>query len=363
MSRRKNKKQISFEIVLEKYSLGDYTNASILLKKAKIKSDEAGHAKQLRIALNLQLAFQYFEKHFYESAIKYSRANREMQAKEGFPFSFEKHDVLAGISHLYLGNFSEAEKYLSHTLENENTKGFYFYYMLAHLFRGDYVKTKTIAQFKKELPETVNNLSENKQLFLQAMFYLQKDNKAGAIKTLQDIKAVSHSQKVNLNAIVSFLTNKKITQSSSLQALYKALFKFNLDENERNYLSKFPILQKNTEPVVKISSVSQIKTAIKALCEIGKPMSETIFAASLKIFHDQAQTIIKTIVLQNLESRSRRYTRALPRSIIENPMMNMFSDVDTIEPIIRGMRLSQTFGSLGGGFGTISGLAIIWEIA
>ena len=282
MSKRKTKKQISFEIVLEKYSLGDYTNASILLKKAKIKSDEAGHAKQLRIALNLQLAFQYFEKHLYESAIKHSLANREMQAKEGFPFSFEKHDVLAGISHLYLGNFSEAEKYLSHTLENENTKGFYFYYMLAHLFRGDYVKTKTIAQFKKELPETVNNLSENKQLFLQAMFYLQKDNKAGAIKTLQDIKAVSHSQKVNLNAMVSFLTNKKITQSSSLQPLYKVLFNFNLDENERNYLSKFPILQKNTEPVVKISSVSQIKTAIKALCEIGKPMSETIFAASLK---------------------------------------------------------------------------------
>lgn len=326
MSRRKNKKQISFEDVLQKYNLKDYTNASALLKKAKIKPEEAGHAKQLRITLNLQIAFQYFQQHNYELAIKNCMANRMMKAKEGFLFSFEKHDILAGISHLYLGNFAEAEKCLSHTLESKNTNSFSFYYLLARLFKGDYIDKKSIAQFKKELPVAVNNLSENKQLFLQAMFYLQKNNKSGAVKILQNINAVSHSQKINLNAIISFLTNKKITASSSLKPLYKILFKFNLEENERIYLTKFPILKEKVEGKVKTSSVSQIKTAIKALCETGKPMSETVFTSALKQLDSSELEDSKYLIFNQFtalihKNRDRNYKR------IENILAKFYKEL------------------------------------
>lgn len=277
MSKRRKKSKITLDHVLRKYDNGEFTKAVNLLSKAKIEPNEAGMVKQLKVDLNLQIAFENFCKHDYTSALKYSLSNRNIKPKEGYPISFEKHDILAGLSQLYLGNFEEAANYLQHAIERKETESFHFYYVLARLYKGDYEQTKTLATFNKEHKDYYKKISANRVHFLQAVFYLQKEKYAQMSQAIRKIVPKTHAQKVNTDALLEFLSKKKnIKSPSSVKPLYKVLTKNELSQEEYAYISLFPDVKEYYKKRKNSENALDFSTAVASLCDDGKPMPDDV---------------------------------------------------------------------------------------
>ena len=269
---------IPFSLVLEKYNTGNYQNAYDSLKKAKITSEESGIAKQAKVEIANQISLQKIADHDYADAIAFSSSNSNIQAKPDFPINFAKGEIIAGISNLYLNKFEDASKFLSNTYNTEETKHFCFYYILSELFKGKFAALKNIKEFNGTFKNEFETLGLAKTTYLQAIYYLMKDDHPSFSRILKTIKPDNQFQKDNLDSLIVFIGRQKATQTHNpTKPLYKLLTDKQLTSSERNYLKKFKTTSSYFDAKNKTSKDDYSTVELKELCENGKPLSEDAF--------------------------------------------------------------------------------------
>lgn len=132
-SKHNTRNQVGFKDILLKFQQEDYAGAGNLFKKAKITSEDAGKAKQLKMAILHQIGFQYFLDKKYTKTIELLSSSLQVQSKAGFPLPFELTHTLLGLSYLHIGQFKEGAASLKKgILETSNTAT--FYYLLALIY-------------------------------------------------------------------------------------------------------------------------------------------------------------------------------------------------------------------------------------
>ncbi len=274
----KQKNAIPFATVLGKYETGNYQNAYDLLKKAKITSNESGVAKQAKVEIANQIALQKISEHDYANAIVFAASNNNVQEKPDFPINFAKGEMLTGISNLYVNKFEEASKFLSKANETEETKHLYFYYILAELFKGEFVSLKTIREFNDKFKNYFGTISLAKVTYLQAIFYLMRDDFPAFSRTLKKVEPENSFQKDNLEALINFIGRKKAAKEyPDAKPLYKLLSNSQLTPNERNYLTNFKTTSSYFDKKYEAKKDSFSTDELKYLCESGKPLNDDAF--------------------------------------------------------------------------------------
>lgn len=271
--KKKAKSKVSFQQVLEHFKSENYQRAADALRSANLSPDESGLAKQLKIEISNQLALRNFAERDYKKAIQYAESNRDMQPKPGFPLSFDKADVIAGLSHLYTGNFKKASEYLKKSENTPETSGFYFYYVLSELYQKKFTGNGSIESFNKQFTNYFTELPTDKKLYLQSIFYLQNSDFENSHEILKKIKAGSYIQKKNLNFLKDYLLGKKYTESKeNIKPLYKILANLELSTSEMSYLQNFDVLNNAINLQKDKEQDEALKNILYQLCYNAKPL-------------------------------------------------------------------------------------------
>ncbi|PIP54783.1 MAG: hypothetical protein COX07_03450 [Bacteroidetes bacterium CG23_combo_of_CG06-09_8_20_14_all_32_9] len=276
MSKKKNQNNnhTTLNEVLNYYNQHNYIKASDLFKKARITQEESGIAKQLKAEIGNQLSIELLSEYKFEDAIKATESNFIVQPKPGYPLPLDKSRIITGLCYLYLGNFEKASQFLSYSIKSPHTMPFYVYYILSEVYQKKYISFKTIRDFNSLYSEYFATIEENKKLYLQAVFYLVKDDFISFHKTLKEIKPGDTIFEKNIPFLLYAHRKINNSESSLLKPLYKFISKFELTYNERHYLSRFNQIGSFLKYTETKHLNLQLSEALKELCEHCSPLEE-----------------------------------------------------------------------------------------
>lgn len=289
MAKKKKKKkkvlqnQYNFSDIISSYTAGEYKKALALTKKAKVVPEEVGKEKQLKAEINHRLAYDLFCECRFDEAIATLENNFKVQPRKDFPIDLDKSWILCGLSHLYLGNFSQAAADIGKAAVSEQTIHFHFYKILAELYAGKYSDMKDVEAFELSHPEYFKQTEPVKKQYLQAVFYLFKDDEENFRKIISSIKPESHFQHQNLQALLSIVEAKPadIVKNDRIKPLYKIFVGIAPDSHERIYLAHFEVLKKYLNVQERKKKSINLKEEIGRLCDEGVPMLQSSLEAAM----------------------------------------------------------------------------------
>jgi len=266
------------EPVITAYKELKFERALDLLKKAKVKQEEAGISKQIKAEICLQVALNHCKQFKYKEAIAIAESALIMQAKEGFPLPVEKAKVICGISNLYLNNFTVASDFLKFSANKVQYFPFFFYYILSLLYSNQIPDEKTLNDILAKNKDASDSLPENRKTYFLVILNLIKENRKKAFDLLKKIIPESHTQTRNFDFLKSYLSSKKETlNSSGIKPLYKLLGKFELDSNEKFHLCQIESIKNFLENKDTSKNLSKHNESIKNLCQKGEIIPWTDF--------------------------------------------------------------------------------------
>lgn len=265
----KQKNVHTLQHILSVYKSENYKQANLLLKKAKITSEESGKAKQLKVLINNQLAYQYLADKQFTKAIEQITPNFATTPKPNFPLALDKSAILLGIAYLYLGDFALAQQHLAQTIEKPETQSFYFYYIVAGLYEKQAQSFDTLTAFHNHHAPHFQIFDKIQQAYLNALFFLFKENQTKALEILEVVQPISHSQKNNFQALVAILKQdkKQIKILSSTKTVYKAFLVTDLTVAEKNYLTTYPVFAKYLQALEKQITKDSFKDLLIKSCQ------------------------------------------------------------------------------------------------
>ncbi|MCP3931698.1 MAG: hypothetical protein GY705_21660 [Bacteroidetes bacterium] len=289
--RSKGQKQYSLSDVSMRFHQGNYKLALRTLANAKVRSEEAAKAKELKVNICHHLAYDHFCKQEFESAIKAVSSVLNMQAKEGQQFPLEVTTTLVGLCHLYMGNFQKAESCLQASIEKENTRMFGFYYLLAILYQARY---ESFSRFKENFASYFSHLDESRLEYLEIFFHLLKREYDTASHLLAAHETDSHIQHLNFNALQAIINknNKSVSHSTKLKPLYRLLLRYELSATEKTYLSSYQALSPYFEELQQKEKDTLNLLRIRQLCEEGEPLLDVDFSHLLQNIPEDLQPYV-----------------------------------------------------------------------
>ena len=265
--------KINLEQVEMMIDEGKFREAARVLQKAKGSSQEQKKINQLKINTHFFWALAYFKEQNYLQAISTLRMFTERHKKK-IALPIEKANVLLGISYLYTNTWNKAIDYLKNTKDNPTTVSFYFYYLLALIFKKEHTNFEA---FLLENESAISNLEEDRKQYLRIAFVLVQEDYKGAMKLLETFQPKEEQAILNAKALLAQLSNTTFEDNKAVKTLYSFLLQLPLNAQEKIYLDTLPEL-KSLNQDRKYSEIrTDLKVPLEKLCEAGKPLTSAEF--------------------------------------------------------------------------------------
>ena len=251
MSKGKKKppqgKTIKLSDAILQYNVKNYTGALTRVKAAELKPGEEQKAKNLKYAITLRLAFAEMAVHNYAKAIEQLQP---LLPNDPIAASF------AGISHLYLSDYTSAIPLLKNAVKTYPS--FAFYHLLGEIYQQKDIDFKGFTQFFKT---EWQQCSESQKQYLQIFICVFNNQRDEAVALVESLKNQSHFQHLNFEAFKSIFNPKlhsvsKESLSEKVKPLYRLLLKDSMTDSEVAY---FKTLDKETGA---LSSVLESQSAL-----------------------------------------------------------------------------------------------------
>ena len=278
---KKQKGRISLREVEMNFKQGNYQVANKKLTNAVVKSGEEDKYFSLKTQITQQLSLQYFENHEYERVTKYLIPTLGGMSKRYPSVDFSSFFTMIGVSYLYQQKYEEAQKHLQPLSEKNSTAGFYF--LLALLYTPEN-NLSTWEIFAQNYNIIFQSLPENRQRYLETIFFLQKNNselpdekRVSITGFLENIKQESRSNLFNLQVLKNIFEAEKNdleslgVKNEKVKPLYKLISDIPLSNpSELTYLQTISSLEHKTKQIQGSGDFHQTISKLEQLAEENK---------------------------------------------------------------------------------------------
>jgi hypothetical protein len=297
MTKKKGKKKqpqkkLTFKDVIQRYKSQDYEGAAWHLKRIFVQSHEKSDASQLEAELTHRQALEHIEKFQFKEALGVINTPPLFPPNEQQPALLAINHALAGLCHLYLGDWTAAEHCLERAIQHKSiAEKFTFYYLLSLIYGGKCDDFNAFSTRHTKLIEKVGSRAP----YLKAAWHLTRRewNEADAI--LAGFEPQTDSHRNNLMALQAILNGQFPEQAptvSLLFPLYKALMNLNLTKEEFEYLRDLPALTDSMAQYAAREEGFRMLEGLRGLCLNAIPLSKQEFINSFKALPDSQKPFL-----------------------------------------------------------------------
>ena len=255
-----------------------FSEAAAMLRKVKFPPKEKKEADQLNINIHYFWALDAFKNNDYLQAITTLRMFVE-RFKKKINLPLEKANILLGLCYFYNQDFGKATDYLMTAKNNPATQSFYFYYLLALVYKKKYTNIATLLNDHEKEQAFLN---PNQKTYLEIAIAIVQADFTKAQKLLAGFVPKNKTIASNIASLQAILRDTDYSDSvKKIKPLYKSFLSLTLSDSEKKYLSKIPAFNQQVEHLKNNQLQTDLVKPLERLCEKGLSLTKKDFERCL----------------------------------------------------------------------------------